>query len=313
MALESIARNGRLRYVEETLVRTVCGSEAWAKLMLVALLARGHVLVQGVPGIGKTSLCKALASSLHCSFGRIQCTPDLLPADVLGFSLFDQQKSEFRFEAGPIFSNIVLADELNRATPRAQSALLEAMAERQVTVDGESYSLTEPFIVVATQNHILATGTFPLPESQLDRFLLAIDAQAPDAETYAAILRKHHKGDFGTDEPIMSADDVLGLQQDAAKMHVSENVIRYISDLAAATHADNRLVTGISPRGALALMQAAQALALILEDEAVFPDHVKELIGAVWAHRLVSRSSGHRSMAFAQDLVRELLTHVPPD
>jgi len=269
------------------LTRQVVGADEAAFFLLTALLAGGHVLILGAPGIGKTSLAKTLARLIEGTFRRVQFTPDLLPSDLLGHSIFNQATGEFEFIEGPVFSHLMLADEINRTSPRIQSALLECMNEAQVSIDGVTRKLTEPFLVIATQNNRYAAGTFPLPEPQLDRFLLSVEMRLPDADQQADILRLHAAGENGLRlEPLVSVEQVGEWQRATRAMPVADAVCRYIVALceAARNHADLR--HEVSARGCIALMRAAQAIALIKGREAVFPDDVKRAVVAVLAHRL---------------------------
>jgi len=259
--------------------------------VLVGLVARGHVLVEDVPGVGKTVLARALARSIHCQFNRIQLTPDMLPSDILGVSVYNQEKQEFVFKPGPIFANVILADEINRTTPRTQSALLEAMNDYSVTLDGKTMALPNPFMVVATQNPFEFEGTYLLPENQLDRFLLRIHLGYPDREREKAILQEQ-PGRFILErlEPVLSMDDVRVLQGRATQVKVDAAILDYLMDIVEASRVDSQLHTGVSPRGSLALMSAAQALALVEGRDYVTPDDVKAMVVPVCAHRVITRN-----------------------
>jgi len=263
-------------------------------LLLIGLLARGHVLIEDVPGVGKTVLAKALAKSIDCRFSRIQLTPDLLPGDVLGVSVYDSSNQTFNFKPGPIFANIVLADEINRTTPRTQSALLEAMSEEQVSVENETRHLERPFMVVATQNPFEFEGTYHLPENQLDRFLLRIAVGYPDRATEQRILTTQ-PGRSKLDEltPVLHASDIVALQDLVPTIRLDTAIVEYILDLIDATRNDEQLHLGISPRGSLALTAAVQAAALLNGRGFVVPDDVKQLFIAVGAHRVLSKSYVH--------------------
>jgi MoxR-like ATPase len=278
--------------LRDQLLDTVLGSEEAVDLLLIALLARGHALVTGPPGIGKTTLAHTLATSLSGQFKRVQFTPDLLPSDILGYNLCQPQTGEFNFIAGPVFANLLLADEINRASPRTQSALLEAMNERQVTIDGETRPLPNPFMVVATQNDSSSTGTFPLPEPQLDRFLLSIPMSLPNDDTQLAILRFHSEQLEKTEaSKILSLEELRKLQDESAAMPVSDNLQRYLLSLCQAV----RTVLGndhsISTRATLALQRAAQASAMLDGQKAVLPDHVQTVFPHVLRHRLLSEET----------------------
>ncbi|MBL8796707.1 MAG: MoxR family ATPase [Planctomycetia bacterium] len=279
------------------------------ELALTALLADGHLLLEDVPGVGKTLLAKALARSLDCSFHRIQFTPDLLPSDLLGVSIYHQPTSQFVFQPGPLFAQVVLADEINRATPRTQSALLEAMSDRQVTVDGQTRKLGPPFLVVATQNPYEFEGTYPLPESQLDRFLLRLPVGYPDRAAEKAVLGQHREGEpLNALQPVLHAQDVLALQQQVRQVRVDDSLNDYMLDLTDATRAHPEVYLGASTRAALALDRAAQALALLRGRTYVTPDDIKRLAGPVLSHRLLVKGAraGARSSR-AQAIIAELL------
>jgi MoxR-like ATPase len=283
------------RAVQTNVAQVIIGKAAAVELLLVALLVEGHVLVEDVPGIGKTTLAKALARSLDLSFGRIQFTPDLLPSDVTGIYFFHQKRQEFEFRPGPVFNQILLADEINRATPRTQSALLEAMQERQVTADGQTFLLPRPWLTLATQNPIELEGTFPLPEAQLDRFLVQIRLGYPSEAEEDEILLRYQTRSFasgGADDPlaqltpIAAAADLLALQRQAQQIHVNRDVRRYIVQVARATREHPSVELGASPRGALALLKASQALAALRGRDYIIPSDVQYLCPSVLTHRI---------------------------
>lgn len=292
--------------------KVIVGKEDVVELALVSLLCEGHILIEDVPGIGKTTLAKALARSLDCSFSRIQFTPDLLPSDVTGVSFFNQRTQTFEFRPGPVMSQIVLADEINRATPRTQSALLEAMQERQVTVDGQTYRLPRPFMVLATQNPIELEGTFPLPEAQIDRFLMRLSLGYPDEEEENQILLRFEDSDPLEElQPVIRAEDLCALQKAVREIHVEQSVREYVVRVARATRSHEAVALGVSPRGTLALYRTAQALAAIRGRPFVIPDDIKTLAPHVLTHRImISQRVRLRGRTPAQ-VIREIVNEVP--
>ena len=279
-----------LSALDANMRRVVLGKPEVVRMCLVALLAGEHILLEDVPGVGKTLVGKALAKSLAGDFCRLQFTPDLLPTDIVGSSLFNSKTSEFEYQRGPIFANVVLADEINRAPPRTQSALLEAMSDCQVSVDGTTYPLPQPFIVIATQNPFEFEGTYALPESQLDRFLLRISMGYPDREAERQVLSSHRDGEPVSQlQPVLQGDQVLDLQQAVRHVTVEDSLYDYVLDIVEATRRCEELQVGVSTRGALSLYRAAQASALIDGRTFVTPDDVKRLTKPVLAHRLVMR------------------------
>jgi len=284
---------GRIAELQKTIENVIRGKSETVQFALVALFARGHLLIEDVPGIGKTTLANAMARALDLSIQRIQFTSDLLPSDVIGLSVFNQQDSEFEWKPGPIFSNVVVADEINRATPKTQSALLEAMAEEQVTVEGISRQLPLPFVVIATQNPSEHHGTYPLPESQLDRFMLRLHMGYPGVEDEKRILRDRERvNPLDLVEPVLSQKDVAEIQSQVTKVRFDEALVDYLLQIVDATRKSDSLELGISPRGSLALFRSAQALALIQGRDYCIADDVKELVLPCFAHRVIVSSRG---------------------
>jgi MoxR-like ATPase len=273
--------------------RVILGKDTQIHLCLACLLARGHLLIEDIPGVGKTTLAHALAKTLGLSFQRVQFTSDLLPADVLGVSIYDRETGTFRFQRGPIFAQLVLADEINRASPKAQSALLEAMEEHQVTLDGQSMALPEPFFVIATQNPQDQVGTFPLPESQLDRFLMRVHLGYPPAAAERELLSGIDRREFvNTLAPVIGVDMLMKLQRRVLEVHVAPALLDYVQALVAHTRNAAAISLGLSPRAAIGLLRAARAWALIAGRDAVIPEHVQEIFASVVGHRLRQRDSG---------------------
>ena len=300
----------RLGDVLAQLNRVILGKEAEIRLCLACLLARGHLLIEDIPGVGKTTLAHALAQTLGLSYQRVQFTSDLLPADIIGVSIFDRAANRFEFQHGPIFAQLVLADEVNRATPKAQSALLEAMEEQQVTVDGRSYALPEPFFVVATQNPIDQVGTFPLPESQLDRFLMRIELGYPDAAHERQLLMGQDRRDLlATLGAVLQPADLAKLQQAVAQVHAAPALLDYVQALVAFTRASGGFVCGLSPRAAIGLLHASQSWALIEGRSSVLPEDVQAVLPALVGHRL--RLAGEASPASSLATGRRIIESVP--
>ena len=298
--------------VRENVARVIVGRDDVIEMTLVAILCEGHVLIEDVPGIGKTMLAKTLAASTACSFKRIQFTPDLMPSDVTGINFYNQKSGAFEFRAGPLSANIVLADEINRATPRTQSALLEAMEEHQVTIDGDTMHLPAPFLVLATQNPIELEGTFPLPEAQLDRFLLRLRMGYPDAaEEDAILLRFESENPLDTLQPVVDAAELVRLSAMLPAVHVEPSLRDYIVRLTQATRTHASVELGASPRATLALFRASRALAAIRGRDYVLPDDVKHLAPAVLAHRIMLSSQSRLRGRDAETLVAELLDDLP--
>jgi MoxR-like ATPase len=292
----------KIQELQAEVERVIKGKPEAVRLAIVTLIAGGHLLIEDVPGVGKTTLAHSLAKAIDCTFQRVQFTSDLLPSDVIGLSVFNQALSEFEWKPGPVFANVVLADEINRTTPKTQSALLEAMAEGHVTVEGSTHPLPAPFIVLATQNPIEHHGTYPLPESQLDRFMLRLRIGYPDADDEKKILREREHNDPLNDvEPVMTATEVLRLQQNVSAVSVDESLVDYLMRIVAATRESEMLDLGVSPRGTLALFRAAQALALTEERDFCLPDDFKRLVVPVFAHRVVVSSRYSSSMRRSEE------------
>jgi MoxR-like ATPase len=302
----------RLAMLRANIDRVFLGKPAAVTQVLVGLISRGHLLIEDVPGVGKTVLARALARSLDLSFSRIQMTPDLLPSDIIGVSIYDTKTSTFEFKRGPIFANVVLADEINRTTPRTQSALLEAMNEAQVSVDGRTMRLEQPFLVIATQNPFEFEGTYFLPENQLDRFALRIRIGYPAREVEARILRERPSAvALESLEPVMRAEDLIAIQERVVDVRVDDRLVGYALDVVEATRDHEAIEVGVSPRGTIALMRAAQAAALLQGRDYVTPDDIKGLFVPVCAHRVVSKSYLHGGQAASTDqLLAEIVRNV---
>ena len=301
--------------LQRSIARAIYGKEEAIQLALITLLARGHLLIEDVPGVGKTTLAQALAKSFHCTFQRIQFTSDLLPSDVLGVSVYNPESRNFEFRPGPIFANVVLADEINRTTPRTQSALLEAMNEAQVSMDGKTQNLPQPFLVVATQNPVEHHGTYPLPESQLDRFLMRIKMGYPSHETEREILRKR----IGDDpllslEPVADLHDVLSMQEATAHVKVDSSLHDYALEIVNRSRNTDLLTLGVSPRGTLMLQRAAQAKAFLDGRDYCLPDDFKQLAVPVFSHRVVAsvrHASLQKKSETTESILRDIVESVP--
>ena len=294
--------------IVDNVSKVIIGKRTVIEHALAAIIAQGHILIEDVPGVGKTMLAKSMSISVGCNFKRIQFTPDLLPSDVAGISVYNQASGEFQFRPGPIMSEVVLADEINRATPKTQSALLEAMEELQVTVDGETHHLKHPFVVMATQNPIEYEGTFPLPEAQLDRFLMRISLGYPEFEEELTVIeQQEHAHPIDTLEAVATPQDVIGLQEAAKEVYVDRVLREYIVHLTEATREHRDVSLGASPRASLGLFRAARALALVLDRDYVIPDDIKTLAAPVTAHRIILSPSARMRGVRSADLVSDLL------
>jgi len=304
----------KVERLQSTIESVIRGKPEVVELALAGVLASGHLLIEDVPGVGKTTLAQALARSFDCTFQRIQFTSDLLPSDIVGLEVFNQQLGSFQFKPGPIFANVVLADEINRTTPKTQSALLEAMAEGHITVEQETYQLPKPFIVLATQNPVEHHGTYPLPESQLDRFLMRLRMGYPDAEDEKDILRRQSlTSAIEHIKPVMHSDEVLALQREVREVVVEDSLIDYLIRIVRATRESEILDLGVSPRGSLALYHGSQSLAYISGRDFVIPDDIKRLVVPVFAHRVVVNSrysTGLRRSEEAEAALQEILKTV---
>jgi len=298
----------------DNIEKVLIGKRSVIEMMVAAVLANGHVLLEDVPGVGKTMLVRALAKSVGGEFKRIQFTPDLLPTDVTGVAIFNQKSLEFEFRQGPLFANVILADEINRTSPKTQSSLLEAMEERSVTVDGVTYRLPEPFFVMATQNPLEYEGTFPLPEAQLDRFLMQLRLGYPSVDEEMRMLSRFSDSNpLDQLEPVMTAEELAQLQQQASAIKISEGVKEYIVRLCHRTRDHHHVYLGVSPRGSLALYRASQALAFVRGREYVIPDDVKELVPLIFAHRMMVKPESRLEGSTVERILTAILseTRVP--
>lgn len=298
--------------IKSNIEKVIIGKPAEINLIITALLANGHVLLEDVPGTGKTQLAKALAKSLDCTFSRVQFTPDLLPSDLTGINFYSPKTGDFTFRPGSLFTNILLGDEINRATPRTQSGLLECMEEKQITVDGETYPLEAPFFVIATQNPVETQGTFPLPEAQLDRFLIQMSVGYPQTEEVVSIIGRYVKADpLSALSPVCSKQDILLMQEEARTVYIHDDIARYITALAERTRTHDAVALGVSTRGCLALARAAQSYAAIHGRAYVIPDDVKHLLPYVFAHRLILRGGPGTKVLRARNLLEEIMSATP--
>lgn len=301
-----------LRRLQDNLSVVIRGKPECLEILTIALLAGGSVLMEDVPGVGKTTLAKALAKSVDLSFNRVQFTPDLLPSDILGSSIYNPVDGKFNFRPGPIFSHVLLADEINRASPRTQSALLEAMSEAQATIEGTRHPLPEPFLVLATENPVEFHGTYPLPEAQLDRFLVLINLGYPDAETELEILYSQQSSrPLENLQPVLSRDELLKMQREVCLMQVAKNVGQYMVDIVGRTRRDSRLRLGVSPRGTLMLFRAAQASAYLHGRNYVLPDDVQTLAKYVLPHRVMLTSQSKYGGAGKSDIIADIIKQIP--
>ncbi|MCI8622774.1 MAG: MoxR family ATPase [Provencibacterium sp.] len=311
MKIEAVAQlAGR---IQENIEQVIVGKPEVIQKTVLCLLCEGHILLEDIPGMGKTTLAKALARSVDCAFGRIQFTPDLLPGDLTGINFYNQKTGEFVFKRGAVFTGILLADEVNRATPRTQSSLLECMEERQVTVDGVCYPLERPFLVIATQNPVETQGTFPLPEAQLDRFFMRLSVGYPEETAEEAMLERFLiRSPLQSLSPVVSREELLEAQEAVRQVCVSSAVRQYIVELARLTRSHEKIRLGVSPRGSLALLHAAQGCAAIHGRDYVIPDDVKEILPDVFCHRLITRSRGYSQNAETpRELLRQLMVQAP--
>ena len=298
--------------VANNVSRVILGKDQAIEQTMLALLCEGHLLIEDVPGLGKTMLARSMARSIGCSFNRIQFTPDMLPSDVTGVSVYNQKSQEFEFRPGPIFAQIVLADEINRATPKTQAALLEAMEERQVTIDGETYDMQRPFLVLATQNPIEYEGTFPLPEAQVDRFIMRIHLGYPDRQHEIAILESqedHHP--IQDLQQVVSNEELVAAQNAVKQVYVDERIKSYIVTLSQATREHPDVYLGASPRGSLALFKTARALAALRQRDYVLPDDIKELAAPTLAHRIIISPSARIKNISSEAILHEILETIP--
>ncbi len=305
--------NSRIRSLADSIGKVIVGKEDTIIRLIAAMLCEGHVLLEDVPGVGKTQLITALSRSVGGKFNRIQLTPDVMPSDIAGFTMYDGKSGEFTYRDGAVMCNFLLADEINRASPKVQSALLEAMEERQISMDGATHRLPRPFLVMATQNPVETYGTFHLPEAQMDRFFMKLSMGYPDAEEELKILERTemHNPIENIPEPVMTVEEVLQMQEDVRQIRVSDSVRRYVVDLVAFTRTDRNAALGISPRGSIALYKAAKAFAYIYERSYVTPDDVKKAAVSVLAHRMILSPQGKSEFGTAEAYIEGVLKSIP--
>lgn len=297
--------------IKENVSKVIVGKETTVDMLILAMICGGHALIEDIPGTGKTTLVKSFAASTNCDFKRIQFTPDLMPGDVTGISFFNMKKNEFEFMPGPVFTNVLLADEINRATPKTQSGLLECMEEHQVTVDGTTYKLPEPFMVVATQNRIESAGVFQLPEAQLDRFFLRISMGYPSMSDGVNILRRFVNDDpLSRIAPVVEIEDVIKARNEVKNIYTSDDIFRYIVAICEATRNNDAVALGVSPRASLALMRASQAYAGMNDRNYVIPDDVKAVAPAVLSHRLVMKNSARFKSGADENVINDILENI---
>lgn len=311
-SLDLLAVAEKVRCVVDEVESVIVGKRNSVELSLVALLSGGHVLIEDIPGVGKTTLAKTLARTLGCAYKRVQFTPDLLPADITGTSVFNQKTGSFEFREGPIFANFILADEINRATPKTQSSLLESMEEYQVTADGITYELPKPFFVIATENNIEAQGTYALPEAQLDRFMMRISIGYPDREQEATILTRQTKNrPLDLVKPVLNREEILDLQSEVREIYVDPAIREYIVDIVASTRDHPQIQLGASPRGSLALLHCGQSYAALQGRTYVLPDDIKALVYPILGHRLILRPEARLKSHSPQKVLDEIVRKLP--
>ena len=306
-----MAKINCLEAIKQNIKKVIVGKDEVIDLLLVSLICSGHIIIEDLPGLGKTTLASALASSLGCDFQRIQFTPDVLPSDITGFNVYDINTGKKTFHKGSVHSQIVLADEINRASPKTQSALLEAMQERQVTVDGETYQLPKPFMILATENPVDTAGTYPLPEAQLDRFLMRINMGYPTKESELEIIKSNRSAVQETKlSPVTTAEEIIKIQEAIQLVYVSDDILKYIVEIVSATREYDGVVMGVSPRGSIALTQAACGMAIIEGRNYVIPDDVKRLATYVLAHRMIMKNRSGAKGTTAEDAINDILRSI---